>query len=104
MSRRVTRRQWLRHGTAAAVGVATVGKYGTWSAETKAARAAAPSLPVAIQRAESYEPQRLLPILNRALDLIGGIQTDNFLCQYFIYVFYRGQYTFTQKAFFVSIP
>jgi uncharacterized protein (DUF362 family) len=36
--------------------------------------AAAPCLPVAIQRATSYDPQPLRQTLDRALDLIGGIR------------------------------
>jgi uncharacterized protein (DUF362 family) len=56
---------------------ATGGTIQSWAAPAPAAPAtrAAPSLPVAIQRADSYEPDVLMPRLNEALNLIGGIES-----------------------------
>lgn len=65
-----TRRQMLR-STAAGLLAAPVARHAL--AAPVAAAGKAPSLPVALQRCENYEPKRLAERLDKAIDLIGGI-------------------------------
>ena len=76
----LTRRDWLRGGAAAVSWLAVGGWRGMlWGGEAPApahtpGRAlSAPSLPVAVQRCESYEPALVRQRLDAALDAIGGI-------------------------------
>ncbi|MCA9264974.1 MAG: DUF362 domain-containing protein [Planctomycetales bacterium] len=73
MSSRFTRRQVLGQGIATA-GLAMTGHRLFRAQPASAAAIAAPSLPVAVQRCESYEPQVLGATLRESLDLIGGIK------------------------------
>ena len=80
MKTQLTRRELLIHGLGAA-GLLVGGRLPSLlAAEAKLPAhvgpdrsATAPSLPVAIQRCESYEPQRVRERLDEALRLIGGI-------------------------------
>ncbi|MHB1033955.1 MAG: DUF362 domain-containing protein [Pirellulales bacterium] len=73
MSCTFTRREMLRRGLAVA-GLAATGTGGRVLAAPAGEKPkAAPSLPVAIGRCTSYEPQVVMARLNEALDLIGGI-------------------------------
>ncbi len=71
MLRQFSRRQMLRR-TAGAAGLLAAGggrvAFGAPKHRTKV-----PSLPVAIQKCEGYEPKRLAERLDKTLDLIGGI-------------------------------
>lgn len=81
MKTQLTRRELLRHGLGAAGLMAGVRFPSLLAAETPPLPAhlgpdrslSAPSLPVAIQRCESYEPQLVRQKLDEALRLIGGI-------------------------------
>ncbi len=74
MSVHCTRREMLTRGTAAVALAATAPALPALAApEAVANRNSAPSLPVAIQRCRSYEPKVLMPQLQQAFDLIGGI-------------------------------
>jgi uncharacterized protein (DUF362 family) len=70
------RRELLKSGLGAAGLLLAPGLAGGRAAERQLPdrSAAAPCLPVAIQRAASYDPQPLRQTLDRALDLIGGIR------------------------------
>lgn len=82
MTDRLTRRDLLTRGLGAAGLIAGGGLPFARAAQPSARQAAvrpdrsgrAPSLPVAIQRCESYEPQLLRRALDEALELIGGIR------------------------------
>jgi uncharacterized protein (DUF362 family) len=78
MSNKLTRRDLLSRGLGAAGVLAGARLPLAWAAPQPARRpdrsARAPSLPVAIQRCESYEPQLLRRTLDEALELIGGIR------------------------------
>ncbi len=71
---RMNRREAIVHGVAAA-GVLAGGKLCPAAAAEPIADHSdrAPSLPVAIQRCESFEPQLVRKKIDKALDLIGGI-------------------------------
>jgi uncharacterized protein (DUF362 family) len=73
MTYQCTRRDLIRSAAAAAAfgALRPVGLL----AGTDQAGADAPSLPVAIQRCRSYQPQEIVPCLEAALDGIGGIKT-----------------------------
>jgi uncharacterized protein (DUF362 family) len=80
MSAKLTRRDLLARGLGAA-GLLAGGLPKAWAAQQPGRRRArpdqsdkAPSLPVAVQRCESYERQLLRRKLDEALDLIGGIK------------------------------
>ena len=80
MSTKLTRRDLLACGLGTA-GLLAGGLPRAWAAQAAARRPArpdrsaeAPSVPVAIQRCESYEPQLLRRTLDEALGLIGGIK------------------------------
>jgi uncharacterized protein (DUF362 family) len=76
----MTRRQWLVR-SAGLAGLWTLGDWGSLlraedapaAAHTPNRAQSAPSLPVAIQRCESYEPALVARKLDAALDSIGGI-------------------------------
>ena len=82
MTTKLTRRDVLACGLGTA-GLLAGGLPRAWAAETSAAKPAgqpdqsakAPSLPVAIQRCESYQPDVLRRTLDEALNLIGGIKS-----------------------------
>ncbi len=74
MNGQYTRRDVLVRG-AAFVGLATAGDLRTIRATAAQPQAkTAPSLPVAIERCASYEPQLLAAQLKKAIDSIGGIE------------------------------
>ena len=69
MSLSLNRRQFLAASGACAAGLMLHGKKNLAAEAVKEG----PSLPVSIQRCESYEPQMVRARLNAALDQIGGI-------------------------------
>ncbi|MFZ5833360.1 MAG: DUF362 domain-containing protein [Planctomycetota bacterium] len=78
--RTVTRREVLAHGAVTA-GCLAAGAVGIRSAAHAAAPALppdksadAPSSPVALERCENYEPQAFRAVLERCLNLIGGVK------------------------------
>lgn len=79
MTEKLTRREVLKYGAAAAGCLLTHG-VGHAAEEVKPAgggadrSAGAPSLPVAIQRCESYDPKLVRARLGAALDQIGGLK------------------------------
>lgn len=83
MSMKISRRDMLACGLGAAGLLAGGGRPTAWAAELHGPRRPmpdrsqdAPSLPVAIQQCESYEPQLLRGKIDKAIDLIDGIETN----------------------------
>ena len=82
MSNEFHRRELLKSGLGAAgllltgglAGVRAAERPGTMRSMVADRSAAAPSLPVGIQRAASYDPQPLRQAMDRALELIGGVR------------------------------
>ena len=79
MSEKISRREMLERGLLA-TGLLTGGLPAALAAEPRATRPPlpdrsrdAPSLPVAVRRCESYEPQLVRRQVDESLDLIGGI-------------------------------
>lgn len=70
MAHRPTRREMLR---CAGAGLFAAGAPQIVRAAPRKAPAAVPTMPVAIQRCESYEPKRLAERLDKSIDAIGGI-------------------------------
>ena len=74
MSGQVTRREFVRTSTAMGLFAASGTVPAVAAPAESGARKSAPSLPVAIQRCDSYQPASLIAKLSSALDLIGGIE------------------------------